>query len=97
MAQVIARAVNRNLMRWECTRAKNDRRTTKRRSGSRPFEPGHRGEHTVLFAGKGERIEITHRAHSRPTRSPPARSAPRSGSWQDSRVFTNMQDVLGLK
>ncbi len=25
------------------------------------------GEHTVLFAGDGERIEITHRAHSRDT------------------------------
>ena len=23
------------------------------------------GEHTVLFAGEGERLEITHRAHSR--------------------------------
>jgi 4-hydroxy-tetrahydrodipicolinate reductase len=23
------------------------------------------GEHTVLYAGKGERLEITHRAHSR--------------------------------
>jgi 4-hydroxy-tetrahydrodipicolinate reductase len=23
------------------------------------------GEHTVLYAGRGERLEITHRAHSR--------------------------------
>lgn len=54
------------------------------------------GEHTVLFGGMGERIEITHRAHSRDTF---ARGALRAARWiidQPSGLY-DMQDVLGLK
>jgi len=36
------------------------------------------GDHTVLFAGAGERIEITHRAHSREAF---ARGAIRAARW----------------
>jgi 4-hydroxy-tetrahydrodipicolinate reductase len=54
------------------------------------------GEHTVLFAGKGERIEITHRAHSRDTF---AAGAVRAAKWVVGRKpgLYDMQDVLGLK
>lgn len=54
------------------------------------------GEHTVMFAGAGERLEITHRAHSR---SNFAQGAVRSALWLDDRQagLFDMQDVLGLK
>jgi 4-hydroxy-tetrahydrodipicolinate reductase len=54
------------------------------------------GEHTVLFGGMGERIEITHRAHSRDTF---ARGALRAARWIIGRKngLYDMQDVLGLK
>lgn len=54
------------------------------------------GEHTVLFGGMGERIEITHRAHSRDTF---ARGALRAARWLIGKPngLYDMQDVLGLK
>ena len=53
------------------------------------------GEHTVLFAGSGERIEITHRAASREVF---ARGAMRAAAWLAGRDpgLYDMQDVLGL-
>ena len=54
------------------------------------------GEHTVLFADIGERIEITHRASSRMTF---AKGALRAAAWlvgRDPGLF-DMQDVLGLR
>jgi len=53
------------------------------------------GEHTVLFAGDGERIEITHRAASRMVF---ARGAMRAAGWIARQVpgLYDMQDVLGL-
>lgn len=53
------------------------------------------GEHTVTFAGLGERIEFTHRAHSRDTF---ARGAVRAAMWIAGRVpgLYDMADVLGL-
>jgi 4-hydroxy-tetrahydrodipicolinate reductase len=54
------------------------------------------GEHQVMFAGQGERLEITHRAQSR---SNFAEGAVRAAVWvaaQNQGVF-DMQDVLGLK
>jgi 4-hydroxy-tetrahydrodipicolinate reductase len=54
------------------------------------------GEHTVLFGGMGERLEITHRAHSRDNF---ARGAVRAAQWivgQPPGLY-DMQDVLGLK
>lgn len=53
------------------------------------------GEHTVLFAGTGERVEIVHRATSRMTF---ARGAIRAAIWlqnQSAGVY-DMQDVLSL-
>ncbi len=54
------------------------------------------GEHTVLFAGTGERVEITHRASSRSTF---ARGAVRAAVWLAGRGpgLYDMQDVLGLR
>ncbi len=54
------------------------------------------GDHTVTFAGLGERVEITHRAHSRDTF---ARGAVRAAKWVVGRVpgLYDMMDVLGLK
>jgi 4-hydroxy-tetrahydrodipicolinate reductase len=54
------------------------------------------GEHTVLFGGMGERLEIIHRAHSRDNF---ARGAIRAALWvvnQPNGLY-DMQDVLGLK
>ena len=54
------------------------------------------GDHTVLFGGMGERIEVTHRAQSRDTF---ARGALRAARWVVTRPpgLYDMQDVLGLK
>ena len=54
------------------------------------------GEHTVLFGGIGERLEIIHRAHSRDNF---ARGAVRAAQWIVSQPpgLYDMQDVLGLK
>ncbi|MFA6171779.1 MAG: 4-hydroxy-tetrahydrodipicolinate reductase [Patescibacteria group bacterium] len=54
------------------------------------------GDHTVLFGGLGERIEITHRAASRDTF---ARGAIRAAIWIVSQKpgLYSMQDVLGIK
>ena len=53
------------------------------------------GEHTVIFAGDGERVEITHRATDRSTF---ARGALRAAEWligQPAGLY-GMRDVLGL-
>lgn len=54
------------------------------------------GEHTVIFAGPGERLELTHRAHSRDCF---ARGALEAAKWivKQSPGFYDMQDLLGLK
>ncbi len=54
------------------------------------------GEHTVYFIGMGERIELTHRAH---TRDMFARGAVRAAKWIAGKKpgLYDMQDVLGLK
>lgn len=53
------------------------------------------GEHTVMFADIGERIEITHKASSRMTF---AKGAVRSAAWvtQKQPAVYDMQDVLEL-
>lgn len=54
------------------------------------------GDHTVLFASEGERIEITHKASSRFTF---AKGAVRAASWLSGRPngLYDMHDVLDLK
>jgi len=54
------------------------------------------GDHTVIFGGLGERLEVTHRAHSRDNF---ARGAVRAAKWvvtQPNGLY-DMGDVLGLK
>ena len=53
------------------------------------------GEHTVMFAGPGERIEITHRAASRMNFAAGAMRAVKWVSQRSSGLY-DMQDVLGL-
>jgi 4-hydroxy-tetrahydrodipicolinate reductase len=54
------------------------------------------GDHTVMFCGLGERIEITHKASSRDTF---ARGALKAAIWLKGKQpgLYDMQDVLGLK
>lgn len=56
------------------------------------------GDHTVIYAGNGERVELTHKASSRLTF---AKGAVRAARWIESEGLKSglfdMQDVLGLK
>ncbi|MBF0624942.1 MAG: 4-hydroxy-tetrahydrodipicolinate reductase [Magnetococcales bacterium] len=54
------------------------------------------GEHTALFAGEGERLEITHRAASRLTF---AKGAARAAEWVAQRApgLYDMRDILGFR
>jgi 4-hydroxy-tetrahydrodipicolinate reductase len=54
------------------------------------------GDHTLLFAGTGERVELTHKASSRATF---AQGALRAAKWLQGRGpgLYDMRDVLGLK
>ena len=54
------------------------------------------GDHTLLFAGIGERVELTHKASSRATF---AQGALRAAKWLQGRApgLYDMRDVLGLK
>lgn len=54
------------------------------------------GDHTVMFAADGERVELTHKASSRMTF---ASGAVRAALWlqQQPAGLYDMQDVLGLK
>lgn len=54
------------------------------------------GDHTVLFAGIGERVELTHKASSRATFALGALRAGKFMQGKKSGLF-DMQDVLGLK
>jgi 4-hydroxy-tetrahydrodipicolinate reductase len=54
------------------------------------------GDHTVLFAGIGERIEITHKSSSRSTYAQGSLRAVRFLADRKSGLF-DMDDVLGLK
>jgi 4-hydroxy-tetrahydrodipicolinate reductase len=54
------------------------------------------GDHTVLFAGTGERIEITHKAASRATYAEGSLRAVRFLAGRKSGMF-DMFDVLGLR
>lgn len=56
------------------------------------------GDHTVIYAGQGERLELTHKASSRLTF---AKGAVRAAKWlveqKLEKGLFDMQDVLGLK
>jgi 4-hydroxy-tetrahydrodipicolinate reductase len=54
------------------------------------------GDHTALFAGVGERVEITHKASSRATFALGALRAARYLAGKEAGLY-DMQDVLGLR
>ena len=56
------------------------------------------GDHTVIYSGEGERVELTHKASSRLTF---AKGALRAAKWLHQNEFESglfdMEDVLGLR
>ncbi len=54
------------------------------------------GDHIIVFAGEGERLEITHRAHSRDTFAHGALRAAKFVVTAPAGLY-DMQDVLGLR
>ncbi|MFO8156171.1 MAG: 4-hydroxy-tetrahydrodipicolinate reductase, partial [Thiohalospira sp.] len=97
MGEVVADALGRDLA--ECAvygrhghTGERDRRTI----GFETIRGGDVvGDHTVLFAGDGERLEITHKASSRQTF---AGGAVRAAGWLTGRGpgLYDMRDVLGI-
>ncbi|MDH5471330.1 MAG: 4-hydroxy-tetrahydrodipicolinate reductase [Gammaproteobacteria bacterium] len=97
MGEVVAEALGRNLS--DCAVYGREGQTGERERKTIGFETIRAGdivgEHTVMFADVGERIEITHKASSRMTF---AKGAIRAALWlsqHDSGLY-DMQDVLGL-
>lgn len=97
MGEVVAEALNRNLA--DCAVYGREGITGERQTKTIGFETIRAGdivgEHTVLFAGAGERIEITHKASDRMTF---ARGAVRGAVWladQPAGLY-DMTHVLGL-
>jgi len=98
MGEVVASALGRDLK--ECAVYGREGHTGERDRVTIGFETIRAGdivgEHTVMFAGIGERVEITHKASSRMTF---AKGAVRAAKWlmaQEKGLF-DMQDVLGLR
>ncbi|MEJ2345435.1 MAG: 4-hydroxy-tetrahydrodipicolinate reductase [Gammaproteobacteria bacterium] len=98
MGEVVAEALGRDLK--DCAVYGRQGHTGERGRNTIGFETIRAGdivgEHTVMFAGTGERVEITHKASSRMTF---AKGAVRAAAWlmQHPRGVFDMQDVLGLK
>jgi 4-hydroxy-tetrahydrodipicolinate reductase len=98
MGEVVAVALGRELK--DCAVFGREGHTGERDSRTIGFETIRAGdivgEHTVMFAGAGERVEITHKASSRMTF---ANGAVRAAAWlmgREAGLF-DMQDVLGLR
>ena len=98
MGEVVADALGRNLE--ECAVYGREGHTGERSPQEIGFETIRAGDivgdHTVMFAGIGERIEITHKASSRMTFASGAMRAALWLSSHDKGLF-DMQDVLGLR
>jgi 4-hydroxy-tetrahydrodipicolinate reductase len=98
MGEVIADALARTLA--ECAVYGREGHTGERNAATIGFATVRGGDivgdHTALFAGTGERIEITHKAGSR---MPYALGALRSARFMRGRKqgLFDMQDVLGLR
>ncbi len=99
MGEIVAQALGRDLQdcavygRGPGATGKRDRKTI----GFETIRAGDIvGDHTVLFAGDGERVEITHKASSRLTF---ANGALRAASWLKGKQqgLYDMQDVLWKK
>jgi 4-hydroxy-tetrahydrodipicolinate reductase len=97
MARILAEAMNRDLESVAVHQRKGLVGARRREEiGIQVIRAGDIvGDHTVLFAGEGERLEITHRAHSRDTF---AAGAVRAAAWVTGQPpgCYDMRDVLGL-
>ena len=98
MGEVIADALGRNLQ--ECAVYERYGHTGERDANSIGFATVRGGDivgdHTVLFAGTGERIEITHKSSSRATYAQGSLRAVRFLAQKQNGLF-DMFDVLGLR
>jgi len=98
MGQIVADALGRDLA--DCAVYGREGQTGARERNTIGFETIRAGdivgEHTVLFAAEGERIEITHKASSRMTFAHGAMRACRWIEGRDSGLY-GMQDVLETK
>jgi 4-hydroxy-tetrahydrodipicolinate reductase len=98
MGEVIADALGRNLK--DCAVYAREGVTGERDPSSIGFATIRGGDivgdHTVLFAGTGERIEISHKSSSRTTYAQGSLRAVRFLAGKQSGLF-DMFDVLGLK
>ncbi len=98
MGEVVADALGRDMN--ECAVYGREGQTGERERKTIGFETIRAGdivgEHTVMFADIGERVEITHKASSRMTFS---NGAVRAAKWLDNhdKGLFDMQDVLGLR
>ena len=98
MGEVVADALGRNLA--ECAVYGREGVTGERSPSTIGFATVRGGDivgdHTVLFAGTGERVEITHKASSRATFALGALRAARFLAQRGKGLY-DMQDVLGLR
>ena len=98
MGEVVAAALDRSLA--ECAVYGREGHTGERPATQIGFATVRGGDivgdHTVLFAGTGERVEITHKAASRMPYALGALRAARFLRGKDNGLF-DMQDVLGLR
>ena len=98
MGEVVANAIGRDINKDGafCRKGIIGERTD-REIGMQTLRAGDIvGEHTVMFCGQGERIEITHRAHTRDTFAQGAISAAIFMKGKPKGHTYNMYDVLGL-
>ncbi len=97
MGEVIAKSLGRDLKK--CAVYGREGHTGERKTSTIGFETIRAGdivgEHTVMFAGIGERIEISHKASSRMTF---AKGAVLAAKWLKQKNIGqyDMQDVLGF-
>lgn len=98
MGEVVAQALGRDLK--QCAIYGREGHTGEREASTIGFSTIRGGDivgdHTVMFAGLGERVEITHKAASR---MPYATGSLRAARWLRARAcgLYDMQDVLGLR
>ncbi len=101
LAETIAQGLGANLDevgKFGRDKGPNPRKIGKKEIGIHAIRAGDIvGEHTILFAGMGERIEITHRAHSRECfASGTIQCAKFLKEHRDEGKVFDMMDVLGL-
>ena len=98
LAQILAEATKRDLQEVAVYERKGMiGERTDREIGIQTWRAGDiTGEHTVMFGGIGERLELIHRAHNRDNF---ARGALKAAVWVVNQPMGlyDMQDVLGLK